>query len=248
MDEQQDWLASFDPFASEGDFTINFTDPIAGLISNPTPVQTKHQLDEPIITSRRVAKRQHTINLKREALAKLITRLPDEDEIIYVVGNGDGREGRMGATLASGFDYGSFVPVLADMLGVGSVLHISTWVMNRDTATEFVRMLDEERLYALYLLTDPYFRAKGSTAPIANTLIAEFARFGASRARFMAFQNHTKILCIRNAANDRFVTITGSSNLTSVQRCEQYVLDGNPDTYHFFIDQFFDPMLRKATA
>lgn len=243
-----DFLTTFDPFQADSllDFDFMASNPFDLLGQDAAPVQTKAQLNAPIVHSRRAAKRQHVINLKRESLAQLITRLPDVDEVMYVVGNGTGREGRMGATLdATGFDYGSFVPVLADMMGRGAILHISTWVMNRDTANEFVKMLDDGRLAALYLLTDPYFKAKPSTAPIANTLIAEFARH-APHARFLAFANHTKILCMASAASDRHVTITGSSNLTAVQRCEQYALDGSPDTYRFFVEQFFEPMLKAA--
>lgn len=231
-----DIFADYDPLAD---------DPFAML--DAAPVQSKAQLDTPLVWSNKAAKRQHVLNLKREALATLVTRLPDPDELIYVVGNGDGREGRMGATLdATGFDYGSFVPVLAEMLGDGAILHISTWVMNRDHANAFVKLLDTGRLYALYLLTDPYFKSKPSTAPIAYTLMTEFARYP-DRARFLAFANHTKILCMRDAPGQRFVTITGSSNLTAVARCEQYALDGSPATYQFFVSQFFEPMLRKAS-
>lgn len=216
-------------------------------VFDETPVQTKRQLNAPLRQTRKVAKRRHIANMKRQNLSALIPSLPEPDELLYVVGNGDGREGRMGAMLeTTGFDYGSFVPVLAGMFGTNVHCYISTWVMNADHARAFIDMLDDGRLRCLYLLTDPYFKTKPSTAPIANTLIEAFARFP-GRARFMAFNNHTKILCMSDASGQRFVTVTGSSNLTAVARAEQYVLDGSPETYHFFVSQFFEPMLAKES-
>jgi hypothetical protein len=207
-------------------------------------LQTDAQLPAPLKHQRRVDKRRFVMNLKRQALDKLITDLPAPDEDIYIISNGEGREGRMGATLeATGFDFGTFIPVLVDRLGKGCHCHCSTWVMNADHARRFVEMLDDGRLYALFIASDPFFKNKPTTAPIAHTLIAGLKRHE-PRARFLAWKNHTKILCIANADKTRFVTITGSANLTAVQRAENYVMSGSPELYRFLVSEFFDQMMR----
>lgn len=202
-------------------------------------LETTRQLSRPKTHARRVAKRQFVSGLKKEALTELIPELPPSDVDLYVVGNGSGAEIRGGVN-PQAFDFGSFLPYIVEMLGNRDcVAYVSTWTMNRQHAQAMIQMLDDGRLQALTVATDPYFKRR--EASVCNELIAGLQRNG---QRFLAWKNHVKCIAIRNQ-DARFVTITGSANLSAQPRCEQYVVTTDPGVYHFFVSEFFEEMMSR---
>jgi hypothetical protein len=108
--------------------------------------------------------------------------------------------------------------------------------MNRNHALTLVEMLDAGALARLTVLTDPYFKRRESS--VCAELIIGMQRHP-DRARFLAFKNHVKAICISNADESRVVTVTGSANLSAQPRAEQYVLTTDPGVFRFFVDEFF---------
>jgi hypothetical protein len=202
--------------------------------------ETARQLKRPLVYARREARRQMINGLKRQALTDLIPELPPPDTDLYVIGNGAGAEIRHGIN-PQAFDFGSFLPVVVRMLGdQGCTAYVSTWTMARQHSLTMLAMLDDGRLSALTVATDPYFRKR--EAAICAELVDGLQQRG---QRFLCWKNHVKAICISSPDN-RYCTITGSANLSAQPRCEQYVLTTAPDVYHFFRDEFFEEMLSHA--
>lgn len=200
---------------------------------------TARQLAAPVRFERREAKRVMVNGLKREALSTLIPVLPPPDTDLYIISNGSGAERIQGRIDARAIDFGTFVPVLVDLLGAqGCTAYISTWTMNRNHALMLLELLDTGALARLTVATDPYFTRR--EAAIAATLIQGLDERG---QQFRAWKNHVKAVCIASADNRRFVTVTGSANMSAQPRCEQFTLTTAPDVYQFFVTEFFEAMM-----
>lgn len=223
---------------SEWDFSFDFA-----ADGEPPELETARQLARPLLHERKAAKREFISGLKREALNALIPTLPPPDVDLYVVGNGAGAEVRHGINPLA-FDFGSFIPHIVKQLGDRDcTAYISTWTANAQHVKTLIDMLDDGRLAALTVATDPYFKTR--EAAVCNQLILGIQRH-APRARFLAWKNHVKCICIADAAGERFCTVTGSANLSAQPRTEQYVLTTAPDVYHFFVREFFEAMFNGS--
>lgn len=233
-----DWMFTDDqPDTGGDDLSWMFSDDAPG---GNREIETARQLSSPKVYARREAKRQFVSGLKREALTELIPALPEPGTDLYVVGNGAGAEQKRapGGIAAQAFDFGSFLPVCVGYLGgVSCTAYISTWTMNRGHALTMLEMLDDGRLSALTVCTDPYFKRR--EAAVAHELISGLMDRG---QRFLAWKNHVKCIAIE-APDGRTCTITGSANLSAQPRCEQYVLTTAPEVYRFFRDDFFHAMI-----
>ena len=233
---------------SDFDFSMDF-DFSGGLFDDPTSadgieLETARQLKRPLTHARRAAKREFISGLKREALNQLIPTLPPPDTDLYVVGNGAGAEIRHGINPLA-FDFGSFIPHIVEQLGgANCTAYISTWTANANHVKTLIDMLDDGRLTALTMATDPYFKTR--EAAVCNQLITGILRH-TPRARFLAWKNHCKIICIANADQTRFCTVTGSANLSAQPRTEQYVLTTAPDVYRFYVSEFFEVMFTNGS-
>jgi hypothetical protein len=206
-------------------------------------LQANRTLARPLKHSRRGAKRQFKNGLKKQALNHLIPVLPPPDVDLYVVGNGAGAEKMWepGGIDQTAFDFGTFIPHVVDLMGAqGCIAWVSTWTMNRNHALTMIEMLDDGRLGQLTVFTDPYFQRR--EASVFAELVLGLDRHPES-ARYLAFKNHVKTMCIATPDESRTVTITGSANLSAQPRCEQYVLTTAPDVYNFFKTEFFLEML-----
>lgn len=204
-----------------------------------TSLTTSRQLSEPKVYTKKEAKRIMINGLKKQALNELIPELPPPDMDMYIISNGDGAEIKHGIN-PKAFDFGTFLSVIVDMLGAGCIAYISTWTLNRNHALNMIEMLDSGALQRLTILTDPYFQSREPA--VAALLIEDIQRHGEPN-RYLAFKNHCKIIALSDAKGENFCTITGSANLSSQPRCEQYVLTTSPDVYHFFIHDFFESMI-----
>lgn len=217
---------------------FDFDDPFAD-DGYEDELETARTLKKNLRAERKDAKRTFVNGLKKQALNELIPTLPPPDTDVYVVSNGAGAEVRHGIN-PKAFDFGTFIPHLVEMLGNSDcTLYVSTWVMNRNHANTLIEMLNDKRIAALTVVTDPYFKRR--EAAVCTTLLNGMEPFGKA-ARFIAFKNHVKAICIANADNTRFVTVTGSANLSAQPRCEQYILTTAPDVYQFFVTEFFEAM------
>lgn len=205
--------------------------------SSETELETPRQLANPLVHPHVVNKRQFVNGLKKEALNKLIPVLPPPDTDLYIVGNGAGAEMKHGVNPLA-FDFGTFIPHIVERLGnQGCTAYISSWTMNRTHVKSLLELFDASALTHITVFTDPYFKRR--EAAIANELIVGLLNRG---QRFLAFKNHIKCIAICNPAGD-CCTITGSANLSSQPRCEQYNLTTAPDVHAFYREQFFEAML-----
>ena len=225
-------IDDFDPFAD-----------LDALLDDSTETETARQLDRPKSHAHRAQKRQFVNGLKKQALTDLIPELPPPDTDLYVIGNGAGSEKKWleGGTDNRAFDFGTFIPFLVEQLGnTACIAYISTWTMNRNHALSMIELLDGGQLDRLTVFTDPYFQRRESS--VAAELITGIQRHP-GRARYLAFKNHIKAMCIAAPGERQVVTVTGSANLSAQPRCEQYVLTTAPDVYRFFVTEFFEAML-----
>jgi hypothetical protein len=215
-------------------------------VDDTPELETDKQLPRPVTMARYVAKRQFVAGLKREALNELIPILPPPDMDLYIIGNGAGAEVKHGIN-PQAFDFGSFIPHVVRMLGDREcTAYISTWTMNHQHGLTMLEMLDDGRLKALTLCTDPYWKRR--EAAVANQVITGLMT---RNQRYVAFKNHVK--CIAIAAPEsvsgsvaRTCVITGSANLSAQPRCEQYVLTTSPVVYQFFQVEFFEEMFARV--
>jgi len=202
-------------------------------------LSTAEQLATPRRKLKQAAKRRMINGLKKEALSDLISELPPPGTDMYIISNGAGAEIKHGINLQA-FDFGTFLAVVAGMLGAGCIAYISTWTMNRNHALNMISMLDNGELSQLTIFTDPYFQKREPA--VAAVLIEGVLKHGKPN-RYLAFKNHCKIIALSDKSGENFCTITGSANLSAQPRCEQYVLTTSPDVYRFFINEFFEAML-----
>lgn len=249
-------LATFDPSASLANYDSDLLDGLLtstdeagynldwldGLLKGDDDLETDKQLQKPIKHERKEAKRQFVNGLKKQALNDLIPTLPPPDTDIYVIGNGAGAEVRHGIN-PQAFDFGSFIPHIVAMLGDRDcTVYVSTWTMNRNHSHALLEMCDNGQIKELTVCTDPYFKRR--EAAVCNELVNGLVDRG---QRFLCWKNHVKAICIQSP-DGRTCTITGSANLSSQPRCEQYVLTTAPDVYQFYVSEFFEAMIDNASG
>lgn len=204
-------------------------------------LETTDNLTAPIRHDRKTAKRQFVNGLKKQALTELVRELPPPDTDVYILSNGSGSTYRVGGDPLA-FEFGHFIPVLVDMLGGnGCTLYVSTWTMNRQHALNILDMVDTGKIARLAVMTDPYFLQRESA--VANQLVTGIKQ---RKQRFLAFKNHVKALAIANADNTQFTVVTGSANLSSQPRAENFILSTDPGLYWFLVSEFFEVMLNHG--
>lgn len=204
-------------------------------------------LENPLIMARKVSRRKTVMAEKEQNLARIVTKLPPLDTDLFIIGAAEGKEhSRTGHILANAFDFGSFVGHCVNLLLAetgqrqGVTLYVSTWVLNRDTVLMFNDYLNDGRISALHVLADKFLKRR-HTAAVYAQLVEVIQAHPPSRIRLAP--NHCKILCMTVAR--RYVSITGSANLSAVARTEQYNLTTAPDVYRFYVNSFFEPIFNR---
>lgn len=200
-------------------------------------LHTVEQLPGHIIHERKPKKRRYLAGKRREELSEIMPELPPSDTDYYIVATGRGKKAETGDVVQS-FGFGAFVGYIVRKLGGGCVVYISTWSMNRDHALMLPELLDTGLAAELHLLCDPSLLTRKHA--IAATVMEGIARYPGSR--FKSFKNHAKIMCIKDANEQNYCTITGSANLSGTPRAENYTVSTDPGLYHFFIQSFFEVM------
>jgi len=180
---------------------------------------------------RKAAKHRYLSISKEQSLHKLINELPAPGTDLWIITNGDGTQ-RLDNEQ---FEFGHFIPVLAEMLGGSCVCYLSTWSMNMDHAQALLDALDTGLLKSLSMLSDRSFQGRKSA--IAATLIEGLQ---ARHQRYKTFPNHAKVLALASSDNTRFCVVFGSANLSQQPRAENYVLTTDPEAYCFVVDEFFE--------
>jgi hypothetical protein len=212
---------------------------LGDLLNDDVDIHSSDNLKRPKTHLRKEVTRIFVNGLKKEAMTKLIPTLPPPNTDMYIIGNGSGAEIKHG-NVSDAFDFGTFIPYLVELLGnVDVIAYVSTWAMNRNHALNLIEMLDNGNIKTLKVVTDPYFTRRESA--VANTLIEGIQRHNQT---FLTFKNHVKAICLL-APDGRTVTVTGSANLSSQPRCEQYNLTTAPDVYNFFVADFFEEMIKR---
>lgn len=211
-------------------------------------IESPLALENPLIHARKVQRRQTVMAEKQQNLARIITALPPEDTELYIIGSAEGREhSRSGHILANSFDFGSFIGHVIDLLlaetgeAGGVTLYVSTWVLNRDTVMMFDDYLNDGRLSSLHILADKFLKRR-HTAAVYGHLVEVIQAHPGSRIKLNP--NHCKILAL--TVGGRYVSITGSANLSAVARTEQYNMNTDPTTYFFYVEKFFERLLSRT--
>ena len=192
-----------------------------------------------LIFERRPKRRVYLAGKRREELVSLIRELPDVDTDLHIVAAGRGKRIERGDIVRS-FGFGNFLDYVTDEFGLGCVVHMATWSMNRDHALMLLEMVDSGRIAVMNLLCDPAFSMRKND--IMTMLKHGLGRFDGSR--YKTAKNHAKITCIRDRVGGRFCTITGSANLSGTPRAENYTLSTDPALYRHFVDNFFEVIFR----
>ena len=187
-----------------------------------------------------LAKHEFRIGLRKETLNTLIPELPPPGTDLYIISNGSGKALTRGQNKGV-YDFAAFIPYLADMISPDPIdLLISTWSMNKDAALCIAKMIDDGRLSSLTIASNLYFNQR--EPQIANFLVN---KMDGDKYRYVSFKNHSKIICVGSEKDNRYATITGSSNIASQPRIEQFNLSTSPDVYHFYKDNLFDWAIRE---
>jgi hypothetical protein len=207
-------------------------------IEDDTPkLHTSEQLPNHIIKERKPEKRRFLAGKRKQELSEIMPELPPPDTDIYIVATGRGKRLESGDIVQS-FGFGAFVDYITRKLGGGCIVYISTWSMNTDHALMLGDLLDNGMIAQLHMLCDPSLLTRKHS--IAATIIEAINRH--EHSRFKSFKNHSKIMCIKDANEEKFCSITGSANLSGTPRAENYTVSTSPDLYHFFIKSFFEVM------
>jgi hypothetical protein len=206
------------------------------------PLETTYQPSSPLIHARRVAKREFVNGLKKEALNALLPSLPDPDTEVYILTNGSGGTYRLHDN-PDVFEFGHFVPVLAERLGGHCDLYASTWTMNRAHGKELLQCLDDGRLRSVVLFTDPYWKRRESA--VANEVISGLLARG---QRYLCFKCHTKIVAMASADGERVVNVFSSCNFSSQPRTENITLNTDMSTFDWLKRDYFEAMLNHAKS
>lgn len=201
-------------------------------------LETTDQLPTPITHARQVARREFVNGLKKQALNELIPVLPPPEVEMYILTNGSGGTYRLHDTAAGIFEFGHFVPVIAERLGGQCDLYAATWTMNRSHGKELLQCLDDGRLRSVVLFTDPYWKRRESA--VANEVISGLLARG---QRYLAFKCHTKIIAMCSQDGTRCCNVFSSCNFSSQPRTENITLNTDPGTFAWLKTEYFEGML-----
>lgn len=229
----------------DDDFSFDFTFADTFSLDEGDELETGRTLNKPLLYARQAAKRRTIAAQKQENLARLMPALPPPDTDLIVLGSAEGRENARSGLIDSGaFDFGSFIPHGVKLLGNHAVTcYCSTWVLNRQHVEMFADLLDSGRLAALHVLSDPFLKRRHTSA-VYGQLVNVIQSHPPSRLKL--FPNHARILSMCDADGARFLSVQGSSNLTAVQRVENYHISTAPEVYHFYVTAFFERMLNGS--
>lgn len=184
----------------------------------PIGVEARVMKSEDVI-SPRIHRRQRklkTLNaMKKEALADLMTTLPEPGYSYHVISNGT-------------FDYWSWIPVMAGYMGHVAEFYGSTWTLNRQNANELLELLDAGTIATASVITGLYFRRR--EPQIYGLLHKGMSERG---MRCVGIENHAKVALIGNPDTDTWIVIEGSANWTANPRIEQNVVSNDRELYEF---------------
>lgn len=174
---------------------------------------------------------------KLQSLKDILPTLPAPGTDVWIVSNGDGSWPN--GHDPSAFEFGHFIPVLAELLGGNVTCYLSTWSMNHDHAQAILSAIDNRLIAQFAILTDRSFQSRKSA--IAAFLINGLRKRGQT---YLTFHNHAKILAMQSVDKQRACLVFGSANLSQQPRAENYTLTTDPLAYAFVVENFFEEILR----
>jgi len=181
------------------------------LFDNRETKETTHKIKARAM--RHQAKMSALNAMKKETLAEILTRLPDDHEYIHLVSNGN-------------YDYYTFIPVILSHITHIDELYGSTWTMNRTNCEDLFTRFDQGEIDTINIITGLYFKRR-ETAVYATLLEGLNKR----HQRFISCENHAKVILIRSG--EKYYVIEGSANWTANPRIEQNIITQSEDLYKF---------------
>lgn len=165
--------------------------------------------------------------LKREKVAEILTELPQNDESIHIVSNGN-------------FDYFTIITRILDLRHNKTVknFYFSTWTMSHQNVIDILELYDKKIFANVNALTGEYFRTRESA--VYHILDLGLKERG---QRLFANKNHAKVTLLE-IEND-FYVIEGSANFTANPRIEQFSITNNKGLF-FFHKKWQDELLDKS--
>lgn len=189
------------------------------LIDDILDLDQAHTLETdymPSARSHRISTRRRFARLRqKQALRKIMPRLPAPGESLHAVGPGQ-------------HDFFTFIPEVIALMGRVDRLTCSTWTINHPNAVELIEIWDRGLIGTVDFLTGDYFKARETG--IYTMLVNALRRRG---GRYRAFMNHAKLLMFGSEERDTWVTITASANLTANPRMEIFVIINDRALYDF---------------
>jgi hypothetical protein len=184
--------------------------------------------DAPIRHTVRGLRREMIDKQKKNTLAEILDRLPEQGESHHIITHGK-------------FDFFDILPRVIELGNMTkATVRGTTWCMNRRCALELLEMIDDCRIQSLSLITGLYLKRREQSvfATLANGLRER-------GHRLLAMECHAKIITIEDHASQTKITIEGSANFTSNPRIEQTAVI-NDDRLHDFHGQWIDDAIRRA--
>ena len=200
-------------------------------LSGIAAIETEFSLEtSEQVTSRKITTRPRhrkcLAAIKAEELAEFYNEIPAKGETVHMVSNGR-------------WDYWLLAPRTQEIVGEPATFYGSTWTMNRANVLQLLDLYDRARFTSATILTGTYFKARESA--VANTLIEGLTSRG---QRYLAFQNHAKVMLLGFPKSDNWIVIEGSANFTANPRCEQNTVTNDRELF-LFHQEWMETMLTQ---
>jgi hypothetical protein len=161
---------------------------------------------------------------KHEAVSNVLTELPESDEAIHLVSNGN-------------FDYFNIIPRVIDLSCPASEFWFSTWTLSVTNVESILSMLDANLIGSVNALTGDYMKTRESN--VYFSLLDGLKKRG---QRMSNNKNHAKVRLLK--CGDAHYVIEGSANFTANPRIEQFFITNHQGLYEFH-KEWMDTVISK---
>lgn len=192
-----------------------------------------------LVMSKTVAKRRFIDAMQHQTLESVLPELPDPDTDVWIVSNGRGALNYAGKERHY-YELGNFIIYILEKLQKDSMpveCYIATWRISQRHVDTLKAMIECDLIQRLVFLTDVSIvnHSPSTRHGLMQLLKAPHV--------YVECYTHAKIFAASNG--QRAVLMTGSANLSSQPRCENYHLTTDVGAYEFFVQNFFEPLVRE---